>query len=72
MHYRLTRLFASQSAALLVDELESLSTLADTFAASRTSDDEGPQSQAPQVVALHLKGMNVRRTSCNNMVELVR
>lgn len=42
----------------LVMELESLASLADSFAGSASADN-GPQSESAQVVALHLKGMTV-------------
>ncbi|SCV69767.1 BQ2448_1161 [Microbotryum intermedium] len=46
-----------KSSTTLVDELESLSNLVENLAASASTNDNGPQAEKPQIVALHLKGL---------------
>ncbi|SCZ89535.1 BZ3500_MvSof-1268-A1-R1_Chr9g10445 [Microbotryum saponariae] len=46
-----------KSSATLVTELESLSNMVESLAASVQSNDNGPQAEKPQIVALHLKGL---------------
>ncbi|SGY14100.1 BQ5605_C010g06062 [Microbotryum silenes-dioicae] len=50
-----------KSSATLVTELESLSNMVESLAASAQSNDNGPQAEKPQIVALHLKGLKVCR-----------
>lgn len=50
---------SAQSAKTLVTEMESLTSLVDSFASSATRSDDGPQSETPRIVAVHIKGMKV-------------